>query len=62
MGVSSKEDILKKYAAKHSVSIRLLMQVFEEERANLHSAKPEIDYRRSRLKSIVEEWVDSHDN
>ena len=60
--MTSKENILKKHGEKYKVPDRLLIQVFEEERANLHSAKPEIDYRRNRLKSIIEEWVDSHDN
>jgi hypothetical protein len=54
----TKADILMKYAKKHDVSVSLLSEVFEIERARLHPGEAEARYRQEEIRNLLRKWIE----
>ena len=60
--MKAKDALLREYAAKHKVPFELVNEILEEERGHLNESRAEVNYRRERIRKMIEAQVKGHDN
>lgn len=57
-----KDALLREYATKHKVPFELVNEILEVERGHLNESRVEVNYRRDRIRELIEGLVDSRDH
>jgi hypothetical protein len=60
--LKEKDALLKEYATKHKVSFDLVNAILEEERGHLNESRAEMNYRRDKIREMIEGEVEGHDH